>query len=584
MDSNLEQSRPISTDLVQSRIISVSSDDSNLGQCRPISSNLVQSRTILFSSGDSYFEQSRHISCNLEHSHLISHILALSFDPYLEQSQPISSNLVQSRAISPAGVSSIHAPTYLFRMPGRFRQQYLDHLISFMCALISALLAHKLYSSRPLWYYKRIPMRSLMIRLTINLPSRILLCDRIATLLLLACTICAVNAADDQGASSRPPVFDGTRHTFLPWFMAFSGFVAWRLSDCSDILNGKELRPVIPNGTSNQNAVAEAEASRLDWDRRNRKLYGLLLQCVPDWLRTSLYNAHTDDGRGAVIHLQDSFDINDANDHAACISRLQQAYIDSSRDINEEDLRLQFDSMQTAVAGIRRSSHAPPPEATLQAMFDNSLPISYSQIRQLVRRSAHTTFLSHYADYVAQVRAELASRRPVANAFVAGLTDRNLRTGPVSDPNANASTNSKQVCLRCGKDGHIRFKCPRRQKVVCKHCGADHLSEFCVQSTDATARNRLTKGAQHIIQRDHANKKNERKSEDSRKHATTPAAFSGRVTDTDQAQAIAQAATMHIDDPETRTHAYAEALQWSMGNPKGHCAILGKRNSPSPTL
>ena len=52
-------------------------------------------------------------------------------------------------------------------------------------------------------------------------------------------------------------------------------------------------------------------------------------------------------------------------------------------------------------------------------MFDNSLPIAYTQIRQLVRRSNHATFLAHYADYVAQVRAEVASRTPVAHAFAA---------------------------------------------------------------------------------------------------------------------------------------------------------------------
>ena len=55
-------------------------------------------------------------------------------------------------------------------------------------------------------------------------------------------------------------------------------------------------------------------------------------------------------------------------------------------------------------------------------MFDNSLPTSYSQIRQLVRRSAHNNFLSHYSDYVTQVRAELASRRVTAGAFGAQVS------------------------------------------------------------------------------------------------------------------------------------------------------------------
>ena len=80
-------------------------------------------------------------------------------------------------------------------------------------------------------------------------------------------------------------------------------------------------------------------------------------------------------------------------------------------------MRLQFDSMQTAIAGIVRSGQEPPPDATTIAMFDNSLPMAYSQIRQLVRRARHESFLAHYTDYVAQVRAELASRTPTAHAF-----------------------------------------------------------------------------------------------------------------------------------------------------------------------
>ena len=86
--------------------------------------------------------------------------------------------------------------------------------------------------------------------------------------------------------------------------------------------------------------------------------------------------------------------------------------------------------MQTAVAGILRSGAAAPPDATLKAMFDNSLPMAYSHIRILVRRSNHATFLAHYSDYVAQVRAELLSRRPVAHAFCSLASRRALNGGP----------------------------------------------------------------------------------------------------------------------------------------------------------
>ena len=147
----------------------------------------------------------------------------------------------------------------------------------------------------------------------------------------------------------------------------------------------------------------------------------------------------------------------------------------AEKDISEDDLRLQFDSMQIALAGIRRAGQQPPGDSTLMAMFDNSLPMPYSHIRQVVRRQAHATFLAHYTDYVTQVRAELASRSTTARAFSAayhppsgsGPSD----SGPVggSDP---------QICLRCGIAGHVRPKCTR-PKTKCKFYGQDHLSALC---------------------------------------------------------------------------------------------------------
>ena len=121
----------------------------------------------------------------------------------------------------------------------------------------------------------------------------------------------------------------------------------------------------------------------------NTKLYGAILQAVPEWLRTTLYLSHRNDGFDALQALRNQFDAHDANDHAANMARLQQKYIDPKADLSEQDLRRQYDAMMTACAGIARTGNAPPDEITLIAMFDNALPLSYSQMRQLVRRSKH---------------------------------------------------------------------------------------------------------------------------------------------------------------------------------------------------
>ena len=121
--------------------------------------------------------------------------------------------------------------------------------------------------------------------------------------------------------------------------MAFSGYVAWKLGEAADILDEVEARPVVPlptgtgipaplrdasgvlqnlaairaaaatNVADNQAEIDEATASLTDWTSRNCKLYGLLMQAVPDCLRTSLYNAHRNDGLAAVLYFRGAFEL-----------------------------------------------------------------------------------------------------------------------------------------------------------------------------------------------------------------------------------------------------------------------------------
>jgi len=330
---------------------------------------------------------------------------------------------------------------------------------------------------------------------------------RVAVVLVaVAAPLLSFAAEDDYVSSSRPPLFDGSRGTFLAWYMAFSGFVAWKLTDSVELLDG-EAEPDVPEpDADNADEVEAAVELRDNWRKKNRKLYGLLLQAVPDWLRTSLYNAHRNDGIAALQHLRDSFDVNDANDHAACIARLQAAHIDNKAELNEGDLRRQFDSMQTALAGIARAGQDAPADATLKAMFDNALPMSYSHIRQLVRRSNHATFLAHYTDYVSQVRAELASRRTVPAAFAAhGGGKGGGRGGGAGASNGGGGGydggRQSAICLRCGQEGHTRPNCTR-PLTQCTHCSADHFSDFCEKSRNRQARAKLGRNTTSIIKRD----------------------------------------------------------------------------------
>ena len=345
---------------------------------------------------------------------------------------------------------------------------------------------------------------------------------RAVLLTFLVLGFSSAHAGDDDApaGSSRPPLFNGTRTAFMPWFMAFSGWVAWRLTEAAEILDETSARPtpVAPTGSSTGNAdLVKA------WDDGNKKLYGALMQAMPAWLCTSLFNDHKNDGLAAVKFLRDSFDSKDENDHAAQLARLQAHYIDPRNDMSEDDLRHQFDAMAVAKAGIIRAGGTAPADATLIAMFDNSLPLSYSNVRQLVRRAKHGTFINHYNDYMAQVRAELGARAPVAQAFnahadPAGFIPRPPTATPGGgggggggggdgggDGGGGGGGGSGQYpanpCLNCGEPGHTRPNCKKR-KARCPTCRGPHLGAFCPKGRGGARRNALGEAAKRLLQQD----------------------------------------------------------------------------------
>ena len=147
-------------------------------------------------------------------------------------------------------------------------------------------------------------------------------------------------AADPQETT---PGFDGQRDSFVGWYMLFTGYVAWKATDAYTIADGSETKPEQPEGdepvisapsiseggavTNQATITAETRARDAwrkrtkkveNWEERNRKLYGLLITAMPTWLRTSLFNSHSGDGRAAIVYLQSTFDAGEGkgNDHA----------------------------------------------------------------------------------------------------------------------------------------------------------------------------------------------------------------------------------------------------------------------------
>ena len=329
-----------------------------------------------------------------------------------------------------------------------------------------------------------------------------------------ALTIRGGGSSSDDDGHKGPPRFSGDKDAFIAWFMAFSGYVAYKLVAAAPILDGTRARPPAPppalmarastrppdppapvanadgtvanqadidaattaiaawdalpmNVVSNQAAIDAAEQLRNDWDERNMRLYGLLVQALPQWLITSIYNTCRNDGVAAIEHLRLAFDANanDGGDHAAHLAKLQSKTIDARADVSEVDLRKYFDMLVSEKAAIERTGNAPPAEKTMIAFYDNGLPISYSTMRQHARRANHGTLLAHHMDIMSQVRAEVNARAAPPNAFAAtGVGNGGGRGngGGGGIGGGSGSANADKTCLRCGKVGHTRRDCPRR--------------------------------------------------------------------------------------------------------------------------
>jgi hypothetical protein len=368
---------------------------------------------------------------------------------------------------------------------------------------------------------------SLLVATYLRLYSPMVLM-RMRPFWILALLPFASSAGDE---SKRVPSFSGERIDFTAWFMLFSAYVAYKLVSAAPLVAGTRPKPSAapsPNvgraapeppkppapvlaadgsTVTNQADIDAANAARLawmnlppvilnaaeikeandaceKWANDNTQLYGLLVQAMPAWLVTSLYNTHLNDGVAAIEYLRKAFDANagDGGDHAAHLARLQSRTIDARSDISEADLRRQFDMMMSERAAIQRTGNAPPSDATMIAFYDNALPIAYTTMRQHARRAKHTTFLAHHMDMMSQVRAEVNSRAPAPNAFAASIAPAGAT--PLK-PAANADAD--KTCLRCGRLGHTRRTC-KQAKVPCTHCSADHLPDFCPKGTGGRRR------------------------------------------------------------------------------------------------
>ena len=419
--------------------------------------------------------------------------------------------------------------------------------------------------------------------------------------ILLYLTNSVSAAGEDTGTKLKPPMFSGERAEYQQWLIAFTFWVACYTQECSALLDGDEPEPPLP-GDDDEEPANDMERRAMEiahdkWSAKNRKLYGALGMAMPKWLMQSLFTSCRNHGVRAVAFLRDSFSAaqGNGNDRAAAMRRLQETHIDGKGDISEQDVRRQYDSMMLASADIVTAGAEAPDQLMLISMFENSLPPSYTVIRQMVRRNAHGNFLAYYNDLLAEVRAELQSRRPTAHAFnatavpaqpdpsnaandpmiaalvtalkVMGYTKENGRDGKKRGRETKEPYPS-EPCLNCGMTNHMRDKC-RKEKVTCRFCGKQgHAPPYCPHNpTSGGKRRALTPALRALVDREAGPTPLPSVAPGapgtSASHAPTTyaAAVAAQHFTEAEAQMHAAAAAAQHSDPAAMATAYAAALR-----------------------
>ena len=409
-----------------------------------------------------------------------------------------------------------------------------------------------------------------------------------------------------QGTRVKPPMFSGERTDYTQWMIQFTVWVALYLQECASLLEGDDPEPateasvLAENPATPEHDLAVTRATHVRWTARNRKLFGAIAMAMPKWLMQSLYTSCRNSGVAARLYMRNNFSAvaGNGNDRAAAITRLQRSHIDAKADLNEQNVRTQYDSMMIAVADLQAAGAAPPDEPMLISMFENALPASYTVIRQMVRRQNHHTLLAYYTDVLREVRAELQSRAPTAHAFPAvahafpaaadgaspapASHDTNITTlvaalqamgysrsnGKSSGDKRPREPYPSEPCLICTKEGHKRENCKRAATAApCRFCGKKgHAPPYCPHNLTAGGKRRaLAQGLRALVDREAGPTPlpNPGAPGTSASHAPTTyaAAAAAQHLTEEQAQAHAAAAAAQYADPSAMASAYSAALR-----------------------
>lgn len=228
---------------------------------------------------------------------------------------------------------------------------------------------------------------------------------------------------------STHPKFSGCLSDFPTFVVALSSHVASVLPEASLILEGHERCPIpyqeTPSAQEGSYAIPlairdtfgkvmnESEihaaahvhphlvVNRIayqDWRARNTKLYGIIMESLPNELQSIVHHATRNDGIATFRYLQDQF--TSEQDVTQLCRELVRSVVSPSAEVDGEDVRRQANHILHVCSLMSANGMERPRTEFLQAVFDNAMPASYAGICDHVRTKKHNSFIGHFTDYL----------------------------------------------------------------------------------------------------------------------------------------------------------------------------------------
>ena len=111
----------------------------------------------------------------------------------------------------------------------------------------------------------------------------------VRTWTILIFLVCAPGVCAGDAESSKMPMFNGTKLGYAMWYITWGAWVAMKAPDLCGLFDGTDERSAYESDDEADPAVPADIAGLYEWDKNNRKLYGFILNAVPDSLKTVSY-------------------------------------------------------------------------------------------------------------------------------------------------------------------------------------------------------------------------------------------------------------------------------------------------------